>query len=80
MRHAEQVRRLVIELQRLEWGSIRVCLTTQKALGFSHDRPGKGPREGMPKQPPDRVRVPVQQRHTKSVEKGEHAKLRFCCN
>ena len=77
--HAEEMCHLVIHLQGLERCRVASRLPIEKALRLPHDGFGKGPGQGMPKELPDHISIPLQQRRAKSVEVGEQVKLRFCC-
>ena len=74
MRNAEEMCGLVIQPQRLQWGSEGPRLAIQDPMRFVTHGLGECSSQRMLEQLPDDQLVPMQQRRTESVEESEHVK------
>lgn len=74
VRHAKQVRRLVVESERLKRCGKGPRFTLQDPVRFVTHRLRERGSQGMLEQLPDDDLVPMQQRRTESVEESEHVK------
>jgi hypothetical protein len=72
VRNAEEVRRLVVQAERLQRRIEGPRLASQYAPRLGQDRLREGRRKRMLQQPADHVGVTQQQRTAQGIQEGEH--------